>query len=73
MTDTEVAIATLHRIAELGARISLDDFGTGYSSLSYLHRLPGRGAEDRPVVRRDGRRGRGPDLGAVAQHRRARA
>ncbi len=40
MTDTEVAIATLHRIAELGARISLDDFGTGYSSLSYLHRLP---------------------------------
>ena len=40
MTDADAAIATLHRIAALGVRISLDDFGTGYSSLAYLHRLP---------------------------------
>ena len=29
-------MATLHRLRELGVRISMDDFGTGYSSLSYL-------------------------------------
>ena len=30
----------LHRLRELGVRISMDDFGTGYSSLSYLQRFP---------------------------------
>jgi diguanylate cyclase (GGDEF)-like protein len=30
----------LHRLKELGVRISIDDFGTGYSSLSYLRRFP---------------------------------
>ena len=35
----------------MGVRVSLDDFGTGYSSLSYLQRLPGRRAQDRPLVR----------------------
>jgi len=30
----------LHRLRELGVRISIDDFGTGYSSLAYLKRLP---------------------------------
>lgn len=38
--DDETCIATLHQLAELGARLLLDDFGTGYSSLSYLHTLP---------------------------------
>jgi diguanylate cyclase (GGDEF)-like protein/PAS domain S-box-containing protein len=30
----------MHRLAELGVRLSLDDFGTGYSSLVFLKRLP---------------------------------
>ena len=30
----------LHRLREMGVRISLDDFGTGYSSLSYLRNFP---------------------------------
>ena len=33
-------LATLHRLRELGVRISMDDFGTGYSSLSYLRSFP---------------------------------
>lgn len=32
--------ATLHRLKDLGIRLSIDDFGTGYSSLSYLKRFP---------------------------------
>jgi diguanylate cyclase (GGDEF)-like protein/PAS domain S-box-containing protein len=40
MDDTEAAITIMHRLRELGVKLSLDDFGTGYSSLSYLHRLP---------------------------------
>ncbi|MEH3147876.1 MAG: EAL domain-containing protein [Methylobacterium frigidaeris] len=31
---------TLHRLRELGVRVSMDDFGTGYSSLSYLRSFP---------------------------------
>jgi len=31
---------TLHRLRDLGAKISIDDFGMGYSSLAYLKRLP---------------------------------
>ncbi len=34
--NSESALASLHRIRDLGARISMDDFGTGYSSLGYL-------------------------------------
>ncbi|HUC16416.1 MAG TPA: EAL domain-containing protein [Acetobacteraceae bacterium] len=34
--NSESALASLHRIHDLGARISMDDFGTGYSSLGYL-------------------------------------
>jgi EAL domain-containing protein (putative c-di-GMP-specific phosphodiesterase class I) len=30
----------LHRLNDIGVRISIDDFGTGYSSLSYLTTLP---------------------------------
>jgi EAL domain-containing protein (putative c-di-GMP-specific phosphodiesterase class I) len=40
MTDVEGALATFHRLRELGVRIILDDFGTGYSSLSHLKRFP---------------------------------
>jgi diguanylate cyclase (GGDEF)-like protein/PAS domain S-box-containing protein len=40
MQNTEMTMATLHRLRELGVRISMDDFGTGYSSLSYLRKFP---------------------------------
>jgi diguanylate cyclase (GGDEF)-like protein/PAS domain S-box-containing protein len=38
--DDEAALAVLHDLRAIGARIALDDFGTGYSSLSYLQRFP---------------------------------
>jgi len=34
------AAKAMHRLHEIGVRLSLDDFGTGYSSLLYLMRLP---------------------------------
>ena len=40
MTNPDRAIALLHRLKELGVRLSIDDFGTGHSSLSYLKELP---------------------------------
>jgi len=40
LQESDVALATLHRLRECGVRISLDDFGTGYSSLSYLRSFP---------------------------------
>ncbi len=40
MHNTELTLATLHSLKELGVKISLDDFGTGYSSLSYLCSFP---------------------------------
>src|SRR4051812_18972023 len=40
MADPARAIGLLHRLRDLGCRLSVDDFGTGYSSLSYLKRLP---------------------------------
>jgi diguanylate cyclase (GGDEF)-like protein len=36
----DATLATLHRIRDLGVRISMDDFGTGFSSLSYLRSFP---------------------------------
>ena len=33
-------MAALHRLRELGVKISMDDFGTGFSALSYLRRFP---------------------------------
>jgi diguanylate cyclase (GGDEF)-like protein/PAS domain S-box-containing protein len=40
MNDSDVNIATLHKLRDFGVRISLDDFGTGYSSLNYLRSFP---------------------------------
>lgn len=40
MPDPGHAQQNLHRLHELGLRLSIDDFGTGYSSLSHLQRLP---------------------------------
>lgn len=38
--DSEENVAILHKIRDLGVKISLDDFGTGYSSLNYLRSFP---------------------------------
>ncbi len=38
--DVSRAVATCHRLREMGVRISLDDFGTGYSSLTQLRDFP---------------------------------
>ena len=40
LNDSEATLATLHRLRDLGLRISMDDFGTGYSSMSYLRSFP---------------------------------
>jgi diguanylate cyclase (GGDEF)-like protein/PAS domain S-box-containing protein len=40
MHNTDAAMATLHRLRDLGVAIAMDDFGTGYSSLSYLRSFP---------------------------------
>ncbi len=40
MQNTEATLAALHRLRELGVKISMDDFGTGYSALSYLRQFP---------------------------------
>ena len=40
LLNTDATLATLHKLRELGVRISMDDFGTGYSSLSYLRSFP---------------------------------
>jgi diguanylate cyclase (GGDEF)-like protein len=40
LDGTDRPMPTLHRLRDLGVRLSVDDFGTGYSSMSYLRRLP---------------------------------
>ncbi|MCR8643797.1 EAL domain-containing protein [Paenibacillus sp. N1-5-1-14] len=38
--DSKYAIATMHKLKDMGIHLSIDDFGTGYSSLSYLKQFP---------------------------------
>jgi diguanylate cyclase (GGDEF)-like protein/PAS domain S-box-containing protein len=40
IANPECATSMLHRLKELGVKLSLDDFGTGYSSLAYLQQFP---------------------------------
>lgn len=38
--DTEVTVAALLRLKEIGIALAIDDFGTGFSSLPHLRRFP---------------------------------
>jgi len=40
LQDEATTLATLHKLREIGVRVSMDDFGTGYSSLAYLRSFP---------------------------------
>jgi diguanylate cyclase (GGDEF)-like protein len=40
LEDIRSRMEAMHRLKDLGLKLSIDDFGTGYSSLSYLKRLP---------------------------------
>jgi diguanylate cyclase (GGDEF)-like protein len=40
MNEPERAIETMHKLKQVGVKISLDDFGTGYSNFGYLRRFP---------------------------------
>lgn len=40
LADVDRAVATLHRVRDLGVHVALDDFGSGYSSLRYIQKLP---------------------------------
>lgn len=40
LKDTEMVLAQLSNLRDMGCAIVLDDFGTGYSSLSYLWKFP---------------------------------
>ena len=40
MENVEETIQPLHKLREIGVRLSIDDFGTGYSSLAYLKQFP---------------------------------
>jgi diguanylate cyclase (GGDEF)-like protein len=38
--DPELSLEGLHRLAEIGVRLSVDDFGTGGSSVAFLRQMP---------------------------------
>ena len=40
LENTEICIASLRALHDIGVKLSIDDFGTGYSSLSRLRELP---------------------------------
>ena len=40
MENAQDTLQALHRLRNLGVRLTIDDFGTGYSSLAYLKRFP---------------------------------
>lgn len=40
MENSDIVLANMRSLKQLGVKILLDDFGTGYSSLSYLHKFP---------------------------------
>ncbi len=40
LEDTATTTQQLHKLKEMGIRLSIDDFGTGHSSLSYLKHFP---------------------------------
>ncbi len=40
LENSEMVLANMKALKQLGVKLLLDDFGTGYSSLSYLHRFP---------------------------------
>lgn len=40
MHEPDRAIATMHKLKNVGVKLSLDDFGTGYSNFGYLRRFP---------------------------------
>ena len=40
LENSDLVLANMKALKQLGLKILLDDFGTGYSSLSYLHRFP---------------------------------
>lgn len=42
MENSECALDAMHRLADLGVRLSIDDYGTGQSTLNYLKHLPAK-------------------------------
>ena len=40
LRNEQTALASMHKLRDLGAHLSIDDFGTGYSSLSRLSEFP---------------------------------
>ncbi len=40
LPNEQTALASMHKLRELGVHLSIDDFGTGYSSLSRLSEFP---------------------------------
>jgi diguanylate cyclase (GGDEF)-like protein/PAS domain S-box-containing protein len=65
MENSDLTVATLWKLKDLGIHLAIDDFGTGYSTLSYLKHCPadtlkidrsfvdglGRTQEDTAIVR----------------------